>query len=639
MQAHFHSVVRNGRWCMTKCMQPVALISAIVCSTMFGISVVGQEKPGSKAELPRKAGGLPIARPLVPVLEPRPSAGAGDGAEWRGSRKGEEAEPIASFIDSLKGNDAAIEVVVGQGRLLTTRRPIAKEDGVALIAVGDPTILEFEVLPNPQMIRIMGRRAGVTDLTIVTSDKETFAFEVHVGYDLDLLQAQLRQLFPEASLKLAQIRDHLVVEGQARSATQVVAIESSIRAYLESVQGNAGASTAGAAGASPDAAPADVGAQGEEGAASNGQRGEAAMQGNVGSARQERGSGPWGSVSVPKARIINLVRVPGVQQVLLQVRVAELNRTAAREIGADWLIGTSNGGRVGTQIGGATVKAAGLLNPPTGAGGAGIGPGFLSSASSELGLSGSSTAFAIFPSADVAMILRALRKNNVLSILAEPNLVTMSGHQASFLAGGQFPVPVPQGAGGVTNNVTIQFKDFGVQLNFVPYILGDERIRLNVSPEVSAIDPSLGTTLVVGGDPVPGVSTRKLNTTVELRQGQTLALAGLMQVTMDASTSRIPGLGDLPYLGPFFSNTTQRRIEKELVILVSPYLVSPLNEDEVPCLPGTEVKDPTDVELYLLNRIEGRTGAEFRSTTAWDSPFRRRRLETQTMSGPIGFSP
>lgn len=639
MLALFHTAQSIGRWWLTGCFQSVVLVSAMTVSAMVGSAVVGQEKSESKPELPRKAGGLPIARPLVPVLEPRPSAGAGEGGEWRGTRRGEETEPIASFIDSLKGNDAAIEVVVGQGRLLTTRRPIAKEDGVALIAVGDPTILEFEVLPNPQMIRIMGRRAGVTDLTIVTSDKETFAFEVHVGYDLDLLQAQLRQLFPDASLKLAQIRDHVVVEGQARSATQVVAIESSIRAYLESVQGNAGASTAGAAGGASDAAPADVGGAGEEAGAANGQRGEAPGQSNTGSARQERGSSPWGSVSVPKARVINLVRVPGVQQVLLQVRIAELDRTAAREIGADWLIGTSNGGRIGTQIGGATVKAAGLLNPPTGAGGAGIGPGFLSSASSELGLSGSSTAFAIFPSADVAMILRALRKNNVLSILAEPNLVTMSGHQASFLAGGQFPVPVPQGGGGINNNVTIQFKDFGVQLNFVPYILGDDRIRLNVSPEVSERDTTLGTTLVVGGDPVPGVSTRKLNTTVELRQGQTLALAGLMQVTMDATTTRIPGLGDLPYLGPFFSNTTQRRVEKELVILVSPYLVSPLNEDEVPCLPGTEVKDPTDVELYLLNRIEGRTGAEFRSTTAWDSPFRRRRLETQTMSGPIGFSP
>src|SRR5262249_43548927 len=160
--------------------------------------------------------------------------------------------------------------------------------------------------------------------------------------------------------------------------------------------------------------------------------------------------------------------------------------------------------------------------------------------------------------------LNALRQNNMLKILAEPNLVALSGFQASFLAGGEFPVPVPQvSATGVAPTVTVRFKEFGVRLNFVPYIQDEETIRPQVAPAVSQTDSSIATTLVAGGTPVPGLNTRKAQTTVELRQGQTLAIAGLIQLTLSGQTTRIPGLGDLPILGPFFSNTTGQRQEKE----------------------------------------------------------------------------
>src|SRR5207244_2866669 len=152
----------------------------------------------------------------------------------------------------------------------------------------------------------------------------------------------------------------------------------------------------------------------------------------------------------------------------------------------------------------------------------------------------------------------------------------------------------------------------------VPFILDDDTIRLTVDPEVSSIDPALGTILVPGGSPVPGLNTRKAHTTVELHTGQTLAIAGLLQLTLDGQTSRIPGLGDLPILGPFFSNTTGDRIEKELVVLVTPYLVEPMNPEQVPPTPGDEVKTPKDLEFYLLNRIEGRTHDDWRATTEYD---------------------
>lgn len=237
------------------------------------------------------------------------------------------------------------------------------------------------------------------------------------------------------------------------------------------------------------------------------------------------------------------------------------------------------------------------------------------------------------------MFLRTLRRNTLLNILAEPNLVAMSGHEASFLAGGQFPVPVNQNLSGGNNSISVEFKNFGVQLGFLPFVLDDEMIRLTVTPEVSTIDESLGTVLVVGGTPVPGLNTRRATTTVELRQGQTLAIAGLLQVELDAQTSRLPGLGDLPYLGPLFSNTTHKRVEKELLVMVTPHLVSPLEHDQVPPLPGVEITDPNDWEFYLLNRIEGLTEVPFRSTTSWDCLQKKLyRLEKRSVYGPSGFS-
>ena len=140
---------------------------------------------------------------------------------------------------------------------------------------------------------------------------------------------------------------------------------------------------------------------------------------------------------------------------------------------------------------------------------------------------------------------------------------------------------------------------------------------------------------------VPGLDTRRAHTTVELHQGQTLAIAGLLQLELDGTTTRIPGLGDLPILGPFFSNTTNERMEKELIVMVTPYLAEPMNPDQVPPTPGDEVKEPNDLEFYLLNRIEARTGRDWRSTTEYDdAPHVLRcflKLEKDHVRGPSGY--
>lgn len=535
---------------------------------------------------------------------------------------------MASFIDTLKANDAAFEVILGQGRLLTTKVDIATGEGTAVIAVGDPTVIDFQVLPNPRMIRVIGRRAGVTDLSITTADGEVYGFEVHVVYDLPLLRAQLKQVFPDAHLRLAQIREHLVVEGQARSPAQVSQILQATESYLESIQvPSPGGGGQPAAQASPrpgqsGASPAERGSPPENGSGYQPERQRVAQAG------PESGGGATAGAAPVKPRIINLIRVPGIHQVMLQVRIAELDRTGAREIGADILgVDPTSGNIFGTSISGATVNALATL---------GLG-GLVGVANTANSTSG--TAFGIIPGADFEILFRALRQNSLLSILAEPNLMALSGQEASFLAGGEFPVPVPQSGGGAAGNITIEWKKFGVQLDFIPYVTEDESIRLKVSPEVSTIDDSLGVTVL--GTTVPGVNSRNASTVVELRQGQTLAIAGLLTVTIEGRTSRIPGLGDLPYIGPMFSNTSHERVEKELLVLVTPYLVEPMDPDQVPPLPGEEVQDPNDLEFYLLNRIEGRTGRNHRSTTNWDDPLGLRyllKLEQRHVCGPVGFS-
>ena len=542
--------------------------------------------------------GFPPALPLAPQNSPRPPTGP---------------QSVGAFVDGLTTNDALIEVMVGQGRILTFKEVIAHPKTPALIAVGDPSVLDFAAV-SPRQIRVVGKLMGVTELSITTGDDRTYSFEVHVVADLDTLRGQLKALFADASIQISQIRDHIVVEGQARDSAQVTRIIEVVNNYLRSV------------------------------AISQDRKIQSQQQRQPGTARlpapQEPGTPPptTPTPEQPPARIqagfltepkvINLLRVPGTQQVLLKVRVAELNRTAMREIGADFLaVDPETGTIAGTQIGGATIQADGTQGGLSRRGGA---------------ISGMTTVFGIFPPSEFAFFLSALRKNSLVRILAEPNLIAMNGQAASFLAGGEFPVPIPQTTtGGVGTSVTVTFKEFGVRLNFVPTILNGDTIRLSVDPEVSSIDFSIGAVLVPGGTPVPGLNVRKAHTTVELNQGQTLAIAGLLQLTLDAQTTRIPGLGDLPVLGPFFSNTTHNRLEKELVILVSPYLVEPLQPDQVPPTPGDEVKTPTDCEFYLLNRIEGRTGLDWRSTTEYDDALRVlrciQRLEKDHVRGPYGY--
>lgn len=557
----------------------------------------------------------------------------------------------------LSGTGAEFQVPLGQGRILTLKEDLTIGEDEPLIAVGNPGILDVSVI-TPKQLRLTGMRVGVTDLSVTTAKGETTHYEVQVMADLTLLQKKVRVTFPDASVHLTQIQSSIVVEGQARSQLQVTQIIAMISSYLDTVtaiqrmtvraSGSGGgamsaleaAATTGAAGTATNA-PDATNPNATANPAAPGEPGQQVAPNDLGG----MGSGSDALLSInrptqtqgtlPNAAIVNLLRVPTSQQVMLKVRIAELNRTGMRNIGANFLaLDEANRAILGTQIAG-SVTASGNI----------IGKTFLGEANmpiSPLGNRGGTTVFGIFQNANFEMPLNALRRNGLLKILAEPNLVAMSGQPSNFLVGGEYPVPVPQvGASGVAPTITVRFKEFGVRLGFIPYVLDDESLRLTVAPEVSEIDFSIAVSLVAGGSPVPGLNVRRSMTTVEMKHGQTLAIAGLLYLKLDGTSDRIPGLGDLPYLGPFFSNTSNERIEKELVILITPYIIEPMNDDQVTALPGSDVGEPTDWELYFMSRIEGRKGIDFRSTTSWDNAQEHlylMNMQKKALKGEVGFS-
>jgi pilus assembly protein CpaC len=178
--------------------------------------------------------------------------------------------------------------------------------------------------------------------------------------------------------------------------------------------------------------------------------------------------------------------------------------------------------------------------------------------------------------------IRALQQRNVLQILAEPNVMAINGTEASFLAGGEFPFPVVQGGANV-GAVTIQFKEFGIRLNFKPEIMPDGLIRLKVAPEVSALDFANG--LTISGFTIPSLTSRKATTEVELRDGQSFAIAGLIDNRLVEVAQKVPVLGDLPILGNFFKSKAQSKNNTELLVMVTPKLVEALSPAQVPSLP------------------------------------------------------
>jgi len=311
-----------------------------------------------------------------------------------------------------------------------------------------------------------------------------------------------------------------------------------------------------------------------------------------------------GGANAP-APVINLLQVLGTQQVQLEVRFAEVSRSALRQMGLNlWArTGTGTNDVVGGMLGPATQPGPGLAPPlssdPTLAGQLQL-PRGLPVVQSPLA-GAFSLLFATSSQSDVPLsgALSLLSERGFAKTLAEPTLVALSGQEATFLAGGEFPIPLTQALG----QVYVDFKKFGIQLRFTPFVLGDETIQLKLSASVSDVDYTVGVRL--NQVTVPGLTTRESSTTVRLRDGQGFAIAGLLSDRMRSTVDKLPGLGDLPILGALFRSVSFRHDETELLVVITAHLVTPRPRGEHIPVPGEdEVSDPSDLELFLLGTDE-----------------------------------
>ncbi len=292
-------------------------------------------------------------------------------------------------------------------------------------------------------------------------------------------------------------------------------------------------------------------------------------------------------VHLPKdGKIVNLAEVAGVHQVMLEVRIAEMSKNLGRRLGFNWNY-ISSSGKIGL----------GSLNnlvrlPPTGFPGNGL--EVTQSINAIFQFMSKGTPWTIF--------IDALKEQGLVKVLAEPTLLTLSGKPASFLAGGEIPYPVAQNSSG-GNAITIEWKPFGIGLNFTPTVLSNKKISMHVNPEVSDIDWS-NAIQVPGQPPFPAIATRRLSTTIELADGQSFAIAGLMKDEVREVISKYPVVGDIPVLGALFRSTAFQKRESELIVIVTPHLVKPLDMARQ-TLPTDSFIEPDDFEFYLLGHVEG----------------------------------
>ncbi|HJZ85167.1 MAG TPA: type II and III secretion system protein family protein [Polyangia bacterium] len=430
-----------------------------------------------------------------------------------------------------------VEMTVGSSRVIRVGAPVSR------VAVAGRGIVDVEATP-PDILEITARHAGRTEVTAWDKAGAAHNYAVRVVVAGEGLRERLRALFPGEKIDAQQAGGAIVVSGVVPDAPTAERIE------------KVAASLAG------------------------------------------------GGANAP-APVINLLQVLGTQQVQLEVRFAEVSRSALRQMGLNlWArTGTGTNDVVGGMLGPATQPGPGLAPPlssdPTLAGQLQL-PRGLPVVQSPLA-GAFSLLFATSSQSDVPLsgALSLLSERGFAKTLAEPTLVALSGQEATFLAGGEFPIPLTQALG----QVYVDFKKFGIQLRFTPFVLGDETIQLKLSASVSDVDYTVGVRL--NQVTVPGLTTRESSTTVRLRDGQGFAIAGLLSDRMRSTVDKLPGLGDLPILGALFRSVSFRHDETELLVVITAHLVTPRPRGEHIPVPGEdEVSDPSDLELFLLGTDE-----------------------------------
>ena len=482
-------------------------------------------------------------------------------------------EPLqAAAISDIKG------VYLQNTLLFKTDR------GFNRVTVGDARIAGARAISQRQLL-IKGLTPGRTNLIIwYIGDNSPKIYNFKVEIDPKMLadvEALIKELVPSSSVRAIPVNKELLLEGEVQSQRdlqRVLQIAGAFFSYKKQKKGE----------------------KGEEGKSSQ----TFYVGTGSGGGSDDEGEGQLEqNLDMTLAIKSNLIVLKGCQQVQLEVKIAEVSRSTMKKMGlsflnnSDWGVGVFPTGSTSGTLNNSPLRpsvttAGGVTRIST------TGGNTLESGAAIASPFGAAFQVLLHSFNDNSLaILSILKGQGLARILATPTIVTMSGQTARFNVGGEFPVPTTDSQGG-TN---IDYKEYGVLLEFTPTVIGPETISLKLSPQVSSPDWSLGTSS--GGVAVPGVKTRTAQSTLELKDGQTFVMAGLLKEESHVVVNKIPGLGDLPFIGTLFTSKEVEKNETELVIIVTPRLVRPLNRDEVAALPGDELNDKvSDLDFFLLNR-------------------------------------
>lgn len=461
---------------------------------------------------------------------------------------------IAFFAISFVSADARADLVnVGLNRaeLVSLKKDMAE------VMVANPSIADI-VVHGPQKISIIGKQIGSTNMRFF-DDKNKLIREVDivVGYDMPAIRRSLNKFFPEETISIDTINNSLAVSGVVADAQ---AANRAMQVVYEFVK-------------------------------------ESRRVGDEEDDFQDRDNRFPG--------IVNLLSVNSGQQVMLKVRIGEVQRSALKNLGVS-LQNASGNFAFGTGAGAEILAQAGVV-----AADSTTGLGIFDGVGADTFFRGSVSA------RNTTAIVDALEQDGIFKTLAEPNLTTVSGETASFLAGGEFPILIEE-----EDSTNVDFKQFGVSLAFTPFVLSQNRIRLIVAPELSEIDDQNFQSLNI-----PSLTTRRVTTTVELAPGESFMIAGLIRDTLNSTVNEVPGIAEIPILSALFRSSAYQRNETELVISVTPYIVDPVVSNEIR-LPVDEFREPSVMEMFFYGALASLSDGDVDVD---------RISQTPVLEGPVGY--
>jgi pilus assembly protein CpaC len=497
-----------------------------------------------------------------------------------------------SSIDIHTANDNHLAVPLYKSGIMRLPAPAKR------ISVGNPGVADILMLRSEQLY-VVAKAIGNTNVVIWDRNDQVMAsVNLEVTHDLETLKRKLHDLIPGEPVQVASAQERIVLSGQLADVQKMNAAIQLAEGFLpECIAAESNITVTDTSKAVPV-----VIKQGGEG-------------------------GRGGGGGCKKGSVVNLMQVGGSQQVMMEVKVAEIARTVLKRMDADvnimrfdqpWKFGAVNGGATFPNA----VSPDGLEIPIF---------GDLSGSNSPIGpvvdrfepSTGTINDTGYFMSwlgskMFIEAVLEISRQKGLAKILAEPTLTALTGQEARFLSGGEFPIPVASG----DDAVTVEFKEFGVGVNFLPIVLNSGQINLTLNVSVSEISQANNVLLGVPGTAsafaIPSLTKRSAGTTVELADGQTIGIAGLISDNLREFVDKLPGLGDLPVLGTLFRSQEFASGQTELVIFVTPRLAKPINKRDIK-LPTDNFVPPNDLEFYLLGKLEGRKGNAPQSEPAAES--------------------